>query len=261
MTKTLLRLALACLLFSADGVEAQDATSTKTLTLFVSGGFIAAIQSLAPVYEKETGFSLIIKESPPTGNAPIAITNRLLRGEKADVVIMEDWELRNLIDQGQLRKTSRVDLGKSFIAMAIQKGAKKPDIGNMKAFKKTLLSAKSLALSDTSSGTYLSRILFPQMHISESLRIKTRTISVEPVAEAVARGEAEIGFQQLSELMHTEGIDVVGLIPDQVQKMTLYSAATTTGGIQQKEAAALLQFLSSKAARTAIKVSGLIPMR
>ncbi|PMY65542.1 MULTISPECIES: substrate-binding domain-containing protein [Pseudomonas] len=261
MTKTLLRLALACLLFLADGIDAQDAISTKTLTLFVSGGFIAAIQSLAPVYEKETGFSLIIKESPPTGNTPMAITNRLLRGEKADIVIMEDWELRNLIDQGQLQKTSRIDLGKSFIAMAVQKGAKKPDIGNMKAFKKTLLSAKSLALSDTPSGTYLSCILFPQMHISESLRIKTRTISAEPVGEAVARGEAEIGFQQLSELMRTEGIDVIGLIPDQVQKMTMYSAAISTGGVQQEEAAALLKFLSSKASRTAIKVSGLIPVR
>lgn len=99
------------------------------------------------------------------------------------------------------------------------------------------------------------------MHISESLRIKTRTISVEPVGEAVARGEAEIGFQQMSELMHTEGIDVIELIPDQVQKMTMYSAAITTGGVQQEEAAALLKFLRSKAVRTAIKVSGLIPVR
>lgn len=261
MTKTLSRLALACLFLFADGIEAQDATPTKTLTLFTTGGFIAAIQSIAPIYEKETGFSLIIKESPPTGNTPMAITNRLARGEKADLVIMEDWELRNLIDQGHLKKTSRIDLGKSFIAMAVRKGAKKPDISNMKSFKKTLLDAKSLALSDTPSGTYLSRILFPQMHISERLMIKTRTISAEPVGEAVARGESEIGFQQLSELMHMEGIDVIGLIPDQVQKMTMYSAAITTGGVQQEEAAALLKYLSSKAARTAIRLSGLTPVR
>ena len=260
MTKTLMRLALACLFFLADGIEAQDVTPTKTLTLFVSGGFIAAIQSLASVYEKETGFSLIIKESPPTGTTPIAITNRLARGENADVVIMEDWELRKLIDQGQLQKTSRIDLGKSFIAMAVRKGTNKPDISNMKSFKKTLLDAKSLALSDTPSGTYLSRILFPQMHISERLMVKTRTISAEPVGESVARGEAEIGFQQLSELMHMEGIDVIGLIPDQVQKMTMYSAAITTGGVQQEEAAALLKYLSSKVARTAIKLSGLTPV-
>jgi molybdate transport system substrate-binding protein len=261
MTKTLSRLALACLFLFADGTEAQDATLTKALTLFTTGGFIAAIQSIAPLYEKATGISLVIKESPPTGNTPMAIANRLESGENADVVIMEDWELRKLIDQGHLQKTSRIDLGKSFIAMAVRKGAKKPDISNMKSFKKTLLNAKSLALSDTASGTYLSRILFPQMHISERLRIKTRTISAEPVGEAVARGEAEIGFQQLSELMHMEGIDVIGLIPDQVQKMTMYSAAITTGGVQQEEAAALLKYLSSKAARTAIRLSGLTPLR
>ncbi len=174
---------------------------------------------------------------------------------------MEDWELRKLIDQGHLQKTSRIELAKSFIAMAVRKGAKKPDISTMKNFKKTLLNAKSLALSDTPSGTYLSRILFPQMHISERLRIKTKTISAKPVAEAVARGEAEIGFQQLSELMHIEGIDVIGLIPDQVQKMTMYSAAITTGSVQQEEAATLLKFLSSEAARSAMKLGGLTPVR
>lgn len=89
----------------------------------------------------------------------------------------------------------------------------------------------------------------------------TRTISTEPVGEAVARGEAELGFQQLSELMHMEGINVIGLIPDQVQKMTMYSATITTGGVQQEEAAALLKYLSSKVARTAIKLSGLTPVQ
>lgn len=261
MTKTLSRLALACLFLFADGIEAQNATPTKTLTLFMTGGFITAIQSIAPLYEKATGIRLVTQESPPNGNTPMAIENLLESGQKADVVIMEDWELRKLIDQGHLQKTSRIDLAKSFIAMAVRKGAEKPDISSMKNFKKTLLNAKSLALSDTPSGTYLSRILFAQMHVSERLRTKTRTISAEPVGEAVARGEAEIGFQQLSELMHTEDVDVIGLIPDQVQKMTMYSAAITTGGVQQEEAAALLKFLSSKAARAAIKVSGLIPVR
>ncbi|KAA0941911.1 ABC transporter substrate-binding protein [Pseudomonas sp. ANT_H14] len=89
----------------------------------------------------------------------------------------------------------------------------------------------------------------------------TKTISAKPVAEAVARGEAEIGFQQLSELMHIEGIDVIGLIPDQVQKMTMYSAAITTGSVQQEEAATLLKFLSSEAARSAMKLGGLTPVR
>ncbi|KFE52137.1 substrate-binding domain-containing protein [Pseudomonas syringae] len=261
MTKTLSRLALACLFLFADGIEARNATPHKTLIVFTTGGFIPAIQSIAPVYEKATGFSLIIKESPPTGNTQMTIKNRLARGENSDVVIMEDWELRKLIDEGHLQKASRVELGKSFIAMAVRKGAKKPDISNLNTFKKTLLDAKSLALSDGDSGTYLSRILFPQMHITESLRSKTRTISARLVGEAIALGEAEIGFQQLSELMYMEGIDVIGLIPDQVQKMTMYSAAITIGNVQQEEAAALLKYLNSKAARTAITLSGLTPVR
>ncbi len=261
MTKTLLRLALACSLFLATGLEAQDATPPKTLALLVSGGFIAAIRSLAPDYEKTTGLSLVIENTPPTGTTSTAIAGRLARREHADVVIMEEWELRDLINKGSLQKASRIDLAKSFIAMAVRKGAKRPDISNMKSFTNTLIEAKSLALSNTSSGIYLSRILFPQMHISRNLKMKTRTLSAEAVGKAVARGEAEIGFLQLSELTQTEGIDVIGLIPDQAQKMTMYSAAIATGAVHQTEAAALLRFLSSNAAKTALKASGLVPIQ
>jgi molybdate transport system substrate-binding protein len=221
---------------------------------------MAAIQAIAPDYEKATGVKLIVEESPSTGNAATQITNRLGRGETADVVITEDWALQKLVEQGQVQRQSRVDLGKSFIAMAVRKGAKIPDIHNMEDFAQTLQDAESIALSDNPSGVYLLRVLFPQMHLSERLKDKIHMMSAESVAQAVANGEAQIGFQQLSELKQEEGIDVVGLIPDQVQKMTLYSAAVTRREAHQEDAAALLAYLDSSAASAIIESSGLTPV-
>lgn len=263
MTKTFSIITLAVLFLFTDGVSAQTVRApapVRSVAVWTTGGFMAAIQAIAPDYEKATGVKLVVEESPSTGNAPSQISNRLDRGETADVVITEDWALQKLVDQGQVQRQTRVDLGKSFIAMAVMKGAKVPDIHNLEEFAQTLLDAKSIALSDTPSGVYLLRVLFPQMHLTERLKDKIHMISAESVAEAVARGEAEIGFQQLSQLKQAEGIDVVGLIPDQVQKMTLYAGALTRKENHQEDAAALLAYLDSSAASAIIASSGLTPV-
>ncbi|MDB6050157.1 MAG: transporter substrate-binding protein [Pseudomonas sp.] len=263
MTKTFSTLTLAILFLFTDDLSAQTVRPpppVRSLAVWTTGGFMAAIQAIAPDYEKATGVKLIVEESPSTGNAATQITNRLGRGETADVVITEDWALQKLVEQGQVQRQSRVDLGKSFIAMAVRKGAKIPDIHNMEDFAQTLQDAESIALSDNPSGVYLLRVLFPQMHLSERLKDKIHMMSAESVAQAVANGEAQIGFQQLSELKQEEGIDVVGLIPDQVQKMTLYSAAVTRREAHQEDAAALLAYLDSSAASAIIESSGLTPV-
>ncbi|MGA9222489.1 MAG: substrate-binding domain-containing protein, partial [Pseudomonas graminis] len=135
-----------------------------------------------------------------------------------------------------------------------------PDISSMEAFKQTLLDTKSIAYSDSASGVYLSRVLFSQMHIADRIQSKSRMIPAEPVGEVVARGDAEIGFQQLSELKPVDGIDIIGLIPDQAQQMTLYSAGVVTQSKHPEQAKQFLEFLSSSAAAPAIKASGLDPI-
>jgi len=251
-------LALGALLLASTPLLA--AQPVITLTVLSSGGIMGTIREVAPAYEKATGVKLDITAAPSMGDTPQAIPNRLARNEPADVVLMVGSALDKLVASGQVAKDSRVDLGQSFIAMAVRQGAPKPDISNMDAFKQTLEKAQSVAYSDSASGVYLSRILFPRMQLDKSFMAKARMIPAEPVGAVVARGEAQLGFQQLSELKAVPGIDIVGLIPDQAQKMTLYSGAMVSKSQHPEAARALLQYLASKDAAKAIEDSGLKPV-
>ncbi|MFK7700534.1 substrate-binding domain-containing protein [Pseudomonas caspiana] len=241
-------------------VSAATAAKPVSLIVLSSGGIMGAFNAISSDYEQRTGVRLVAEAAPSMGATPQAIPNRLARNEPADVVLMVGSALDKLMKNGQIDPKSRVDLGKSYIAMAVRHGAPKPDISTMEAFKKTLIDATSIAYSDSASGVYLSRVLFNQMHIGELMQTKSRMIPATPVGEVVARGEAQLGFQQLSELKQVEGIDIVGLIPDQAQQMTLYSGAISSRSNHPEQAKQLLEYLSSLAAADAIKKSGLDPV-
>jgi molybdate transport system substrate-binding protein len=241
-------------------VHAATPPAPVQLTVLSSGGIMGAFKAITPEYEQRVGVKLLPEVAPSMGATPQAIPNRLARHEPADVVLMVGSGLDKLIKDGQVDPKTRVDLGKSYIAMAVRHGAPKPDISSMEAFKETLLNAKSIAYSDSASGVYLSRVLFNQMHIADRIKDKSRMIPAEPVGEVIARGDAEIGFQQLSELKPVEGIDIIGLIPDQAQQMTLYSAGVVTQSKHPEQAKALVDYLGSSAAAAAIKTSGLDPI-
>jgi molybdate transport system substrate-binding protein len=149
--------------------------------------------------------------------------------------------------------------------MVVREGAAKPDISTVDAFTKTLLDAKSIAYSDSGSGTYLSTKLFPQLGVADQIAGKSRKIrgppSGEPVAAVVARGESEIGFQQVSELIHVPGITYVGTIPAELQPGFSFAGSVTTKAQQPEAAAALLKFLSSAEAAPVITKAGLAPAR
>lgn len=240
--------------------HAATAPAPVQLIVLSSGGIMGAFKAVAPDYEQRAGVKLQGEVAPSMGATPQAIPNRLARHEPADVVLMVGSALDKLIKDGKVDPKTRVDLGKSYIAMAVRHGAPRPDISTMEAFKQTLLDAKSIAYSDSASGVYLSRVLFSQMHIADRIQSKSRMIPAEPVGEVVARGDAEIGFQQLSELKPVDGIDIIGLIPDQAQQMTLYSAGVVTQSKHPEQAKQFLGFLSSTAAAPAIKASGLDPI-
>lgn len=260
MTKRLTSALLACVLLGSSAAHAQKAPPPVQLSLLGSGGVVSAMQTIVVEYEKATGIKVTVLPSPAIGDNPMAISSRLERGERADLVLTEDAALNKLIQLGEVQREPRVDVGKSFIAMAVRQGEAKPDIGSVDAFRKTLLDARSLAYSNSTSGLYLSHLLFPRMKLAEQLRDKSSLVDSEPVGAVVARGDVQLGFQQLSELKAVPGIDIVGLIPDAVQKMTLYSGGVTRTSAHPEEAAALLQYLSTPVARLAIQESGLTPV-
>ena len=160
-----------------------------------------------------------------------------------------------------VRAGSKVELARSMVGMVVLEGAAKPDIGSVDAFRKTLLAAKSIAYSDSGSGTYLSTTMFPKLGIAEQVAPKSRKVrgppSGEPVAAVVARGEAELGFQQVSELIHVPGVTYVGPIPAELQPGFSFAGAITAKAREPEAAAALIRFLSSPEAAPVITKAGL----
>ena len=226
-----------------------------------SGAFGAALAELAPLYERTTGQTIRTVSGGSMGNAPDTIPNRLKRGEPADLIILAASALDELIAQGRVVPGSRVDLVRSAIGMAVHSGAPTPDISSVDALKRTLLAAKSIAYSSSASGVYISTELLPRLGIAEQIASKSRKIETEPVGAVVARGDAEIGFQQISELRGVSGIDIVGPLPADVQRVTIFSAGIPSTATHSAAAKQLIAFLTSPAAAAAIAKSGLEPIR
>ena len=226
----------------------------------ISGGFSAAYRDLVADFERSTEHKVTTSSGASMGGAADSIPSRLARGEPVDVLILAGSALDNLIKDGKAVSGSRTDLARSSIGMVVRKGAPKPDISTVDALKRTLLEAKSIAYSASASGVYLSTEMFPRLGVADQIKGKAKRIESERVAAVVARGDAEMGFQQVSELLPEKGTDYVGPLPDEVQRVTVFSAGIASGAAEPDAANALIKFLTSPAALPAITKSGLEPM-
>jgi molybdate transport system substrate-binding protein len=243
---------------------AAFAAPAAEVRVLISAGFFHAYSELAPAFEKATGHKLVTTRGPSLGDSPEAIPARLKRGETADAVIMVGASIDDLLRQGLLQAGSKVDLARSQIGMVVRAGAAKPDIASPEAFKRALLEAKSIAYSDSASGIYLSTTLFKKIGVLDQVSGKSRKIrgppSGEPVAAVVARGEAEIGFQQMSELQGVAGVSLVGPIPAELQEDTFFAVALGSTAKEPEAAKALARFLASPEAAPVIAKAGLAPL-
>jgi molybdate transport system substrate-binding protein len=234
------------------------------LRVMISAGFYGVYAELGPAFERASGHHLVTMRGPSMGDSPEAIPARLARGEAADVVILDGGAADELAKRDLVRADSKIELARSLIGMVVRAGAEKPDIGSVQTLRSTLLAAKSIAYSDSGSGTYLSTTLFPRLGIADQIAGKSRRVrgppSGEPVAAVVARGEAEIGFQQVSELIHVPGVTFVGALPVEVQPGFSFAGAITRNVEQPEAATALIRFLSSAEAAPVILKAGLMPV-
>lgn len=242
----------------------MGAASAAEVRVLISAGFFSVYSQLAPQFERETGHKLITTRGPSMGDSPESIPNRLTRGEAADVVIMDGGKADELGQLGLTRTASKINLARTQIGMVVRAGAPKPDISTVDALRKTLLAAKSIAYSDSGSGTYISTEMYKKLGIENQVKDKSRKVrgppSGEPVAAVVARGEAEIGFQQVAELIHVPGVTFVSTIPEVIQPEAFFSGAITAKAVQAEAATALLRFLSSPAAAPVMEKAGLTPI-
>ena len=236
------------------------AAQAAEVHVMISGGLSAAYNALVPEFEKTTGNKVITAYGPSMGTTVNAIPVRLGRGEPADVLILVGYALDDLIKQGKAVAGSKVDLVNSKIGVAVKAGSAKPDISSADAVKQALLAAKSVAYSDSASGVYVSTEMFDKLGIKDAMKDKAKKIPATPVAEIVARGDAELGLQQISELKAISGVDIVGPLPESLQKITVFSAGIATGSKEPEAGEALIKFLGSPAAKKTIIESGLEPI-
>ncbi len=257
MSRSLPRIAALILPLLACAMPAAHADEIHVVS---SGGFAEAYKELAPQFERATGHTLVAAWGPSMGTTTDAVPQRLARHEPIDLVIMVGYALGKLVDQGVIGAKDHVDLANSVIGVVVKQGAPHPDVSTVESLKQALLAARSIAYSDSASGVYIQNEMFKKMGIAEQMKGKARMIPAEPVGGVVARGDAEIGFQQISELKPIKGIDLVGPLPAGVQQMTVFSGGVLENAPHKAAAQALLQFLSAPAAADAVRRSGMDPI-
>ena len=251
---TLKALAAGAALMLAASAHAAD------VRVVSSGGFAQAYKDLSGPYERASGDHLISEWGPSMGATKNAIPARLARGEPVDVVIMVGDALDKLMAEGLLEPGSKVVLANSPIACAVRHGAPVPDISTVDGLRKAFLHASRVAYSDSASGEYIKRQLMDKLGIRQQMEGKAAQIPATPVGEIVAHGEADFGCQQRSELKPVKGIDIAGLIPQEVQLTTQFSGAVVRGAAHADAGRALLRFLAAPANAAAIEATGLEPV-
>ncbi|WP_460044701.1 substrate-binding domain-containing protein [Pseudomonas sp. S2_H01] len=242
---------------SLGSLLASSFAQAEELTVMTSGGFTAAYKLLGPQYAAASGDTLETVLGPSMGKAPEAIPNRLARGEHADVVIMVGYALDELIKQGKVDPASRVELADSRIGMVVKQGAAKPAIATDAELKDVLLKARSVAYSDSASGVYIENELFKKLGVQDQVGPKGKMIERIPVASVVAKGDYELGFQQVAELLPVPGVTFVGKIPENVQSVTRFAAGIPRNAEHPQQAKALLEYLSSAKAQAQVQSTGL----
>ena len=247
-------LGVAMVLMAAGAPRGAAAAEIKVLT---AGAFKQVLLVLVPDFEKQTGHKVIL-ENDTVG----ALTKRIEGGEAFDLAVLTPAAVNDLSTKGKFVAGSRTNLGRVGIGVVVKEGAPKPDISSVDAFKKTLLAAKSVAYIDPaaggSSGIYVAGLL-DKLGIAADVKPKAKLIPGGAVAEHIARGEAEIGIHQISEILPVKGITLVGPLPADIQNYTVYAAGLGANGKESEAAKALLKTLSGPAAADVLKSKGMEP--
>jgi len=213
-----------------------------------------AYRELVLQFENATGHTV-----KTTFTGTLDAKKRIAVGEPFDLLIMSSPDIDAFSTLGTLVRGSRIDLAKSGVGVGVKAGAPKPDISTTEAFKQTLLAAKSIGYSTGPSGVYVMD-LFARLGVTDQVKPKLKqTPTGVFVGSIVASGEVEIGIQQVSEMSHFAGVDYVGPLPAEIQKMTIFSSGIAAKGQQPDAAKALVKFLTAPNAAEAFKKRGMEP--
>jgi molybdate transport system substrate-binding protein len=236
------------------GTTASRAAELKLLT---AGAFKATVLALLPEYERTSGNKVSV-ENETVG----ALMKRIEAGERFDVVVMTPEGVDQLTGEGKVISGSRTNLARVGVGVMVKAGANKPDISTVEAFKKTVLEAKSISFIDPasggSSGIYIEKLL-ERLGISDQVKPKEKLKQGGYVADYVESGQAELGIQQISEILPHTGVTLVGPLPKEIQNFTVYAAGMGAGTQDSAAAKALIASLAGPSAQALFRTKGMEP--
>jgi molybdate transport system substrate-binding protein len=244
---------IVTLLCTSLWVLAAPVLSTAQIHVLISGGFRASYDEVLPEFERTSAIKVTTAAGMSQGNSPTVILAQLRRGVQADVVILGREGLDDIIADHRIIAGTDVDLAQTPLGAAVRSGSPKPDLRTVESFKAMLLRANGVAFMPSTTGIYLTTKLFPRLGIADAIAKKSHPTG----AAAVAKGEAEITLQPVSELMHAAGVDFVGPVPPQAQYVSVFSAGVVAGATQVDASKRLIAFLASNKADGAIAKSGM----
>jgi len=232
--------------------------SAAEIKAFFPGAMRTALAELLPQFEQKSGHKVVTFYGSVG-----AILGRLKKGDSADLVVVSDGPLADLIGQGKIISEGYATVAVVGIGVFMSKGAVKPDIGSADAFKRALLSAKAVAYKDPAVGdssAIFARDLLERLGIAAEMKPRTKVVAPAEIIDVVVRGDAEIGFDQMSNVAVDPRVEPIGVLPNGIQHYTNYAGGIVAGSKQQEAAAALINFLRSSASQALMKQKGFEPL-
>ncbi|HJT60328.1 MAG TPA: substrate-binding domain-containing protein [Burkholderiales bacterium] len=229
------------------------------LNVIISGGFSGPYEQLVPQFERTTGIKVATGSGSSQGKGPQTIAAQLARGVPADVVILSREGLTELIAARRIAAGTDVDLARTPIGVAVRAGTPKPDVRSVEDFKQVVLKTRTVAVPSSTSGIFLIEEIFPRLGIAGRVNVKA-TPRGSGAAAMVAAGEADIGLLPVSEIMHAPGVELAGVIADEIQLNQIFAAAIVVSSKQAEAGKRLIAFLTSESAAQTIRRGGMEPL-
>jgi molybdate transport system substrate-binding protein len=250
MRRTSFAAAVAVLML---GVSGERPAQAAEITVRAGMGVVSSVRDLAPVFEKMTGHKVNVVFDP----TPV-MNQKINAGEPADIAAVQPAQVDELIKQGKMVAGTHTNFAQAGVGVAVKTGAPKPDISTVEAFKAAMLAAKSIGYSRGGSGTIAAHVM-EKLGIADQLKARTQFIDGRPVAADVAKGDVEIGLQQINVIIPVEGADYVGPLPKELQDTVKFAGGVLTVSKEPEVAKAFLKFIASPEAAPLIRKSAMEP--
>jgi molybdate transport system substrate-binding protein len=223
------------------------------ITVLAGMGVVSGMRDLGPAFERMTGHKVIVRFEQTAD-----LIKMINSGAPADIAALQPLQVDAFIKDGKMVAGTKTNFAQAGVGVAVKSGARRPDISTVETFKTAMLNAKSIGYSQGGSGIISAQVM-QKLGIADQVKAKTKLIDGIPVAEVVAKGEVEIGLQQINVILPVKGADYIGPLPKELQETVKFSAAVLTVSKQAEVAKAFLKFIASMQAAPAIRKSAMEP--